>query len=76
MVIDSGLNKYGMLEYAIEFTTGSREKVPREYLSQTENPYMASLPTTFTKVQEASKQLIDQDLVSILKPGSLNPEEQ
>ena len=27
-VIDSGLNKDGMLEYKIEFETGAREKVP------------------------------------------------
>ena len=32
-IIDSGLNKDGMLEYTIEFATGAREKVPREYLS-------------------------------------------
>ena len=28
-VIDSGGNKDGMLEYTIEFETGSREKVPQ-----------------------------------------------
>ena len=27
-IIDSGLNKDGMLEYTIEFATGAREKVP------------------------------------------------
>ena len=32
-VIDSGLNKDGMLNYTIEFATGARDKVPREYLS-------------------------------------------
>ena len=32
-IIDSGLNKDGILEYTIEFATGAREKVPREYLS-------------------------------------------
>ena len=75
-IIDSGLNKYLMLEYTIEFETGAREKVSREYLSQPENPDVASLPTTFPKVQEAAKQLSDQDLASILHPISLNPAEQ
>ena len=37
---------------------------------------MASLPTTLPKVQEAAKKLSDQELVSILKPRSLNPVEQ
>ena len=32
-IIDSGLNKDGILDYTIEFATGAREKVPREYLS-------------------------------------------
>ena len=75
-IIDSGLNKYGMLEYTIEFATGAREKLPREYLSRPENPDIASLPTTLTKVQDADKQLSDQDLTSILHPRSLNPAEQ
>ena len=48
--IDSGLNKYGMLEYTIEFATGARKKVTREYLSRPENPFVASLPTTLPKV--------------------------
>ena len=75
-VIDSGLNKYGMLEYTIEFATGPREKVPQEYLSRTENPDVASLPTTLTEVQEVEKLPSDQELVSILNPRSLNPSEQ
>ena len=62
-IIDSGLNKDGMLEYTIEFATGAREKVPQEYLSRPENPDVASLPTTLTKVQEAAKQLSDKDPV-------------
>ena len=74
-VIDSGLNKDGMLEYTIEFATGAREKLQREYLSRPENPDVASLPTTLPKVQEAAKQLSDQELVSILKPRLLNPAE-
>ena len=75
-VIDSGLNKDGILEYTIEFATGARDKVPREYLSRPENPDVASLPTALPEVQEVAKQLRDQELVSILKPISLNPEEQ
>ena len=75
-IIDSGLNTNGMLEYTIEFETGSREKVPREYLSRPENPDVVSLPTTLPKVQEAAKKLSDQYLVSILNPISLNPAEQ
>ena len=67
-VIDSGLNKDGILEYTIEFATGSREKVPREYLSRPENPDVASLPTTLSEVQEAANLLSDQELVFILKP--------
>ena len=58
-IIDSGLNKDGMLEYSIIFATGAREKVTREYLSQPENRDVASLPTTLPKVQEAAKQLSD-----------------
>ena len=75
-IIDSGMNTNVMLEYTIEFATGAREKVPREYLSQPENTDVASLPTTFPKVQDAAKQLSDQDLTSILHPRSLNPAEQ
>ena len=75
-IIDSGLNKDGMLEYTIELATVSREKIPREYLSRPENPDVASLPTTLPEFQEAVKQQSDQELVSILKPRSLNPEEQ
>ena len=75
-IIDSSLNKDGMLEYTIEFATGEREKVPREYLSRPENPYVASLPTTLPKVQDAAKQLSDQDLTSIPHPRLLNPAEQ
>ena len=75
-IIDSGLNTNGMLEYTIEFATGAIEKVPREYLSRPENPDVASLPTTLPKVQDAAKQLSDQDLTSILHPRSLNPAEQ
>ena len=75
-IIDSGLNKEEMLEYTIEFATGAREKLPREYLSRPENPDVASLPTTLPKVQDADKQLGDQDLTSILHPRSLNPEEK
>ena len=74
-IIDSGLNKDGMLEYTIEFTTVSREKAPREYFSQPDNPDVTSLPTAFPKFQEAAKQLSDQDVVSILKPRLLNPAE-
>ena len=65
-----------MLEYTIEFTTGEREKVPREYLSRPENPDVASLPTTLPKVQDAAKQLSDQDLTSILHPRLLNTAEE
>ena len=65
-----------MLEYTIEFTTGAGENVPQDYLSRPENPDVASLPTTLPKVQEAAKQLSDQDLASILKPRLLNPAEQ
>ena len=75
-IIDSGLNKDGMLEYTIELATVSREKIPQEYLSRLENPDVVSLPANFPKVQEDAKQLSDQDLVSILKPRSLNPAEQ
>ena len=75
-IIYSGLNKDGMLEYTIEFATGAREKVPREYLSRPENPDVASLPTTLPKVQDAAKQLSDKDLTSILHPILLNPAEQ
>ena len=75
-VIYSGLNKDGMLEYTIEFATGAREKAPREYLSRPENPYVASLPTTLPKVQDAAKELSDQDLTAILHPRSLNSVEQ
>ena len=75
-IIDSGLNTNGMLEYTIEFSTGAREKLPREYLSRPENPDVASLPTTLPKVQDADKQLSDQYLTSILHPRSLNPAEQ
>ena len=75
-IIDSGLYTNGMLEYTIEFATGSREKVSREYLSRLENPDAASLPTTLPKVQEAAKKLSDQYLASILHPRSLNPVEQ
>ena len=75
-IIDSGLNKEEMLEYTIEFATGAREKVPREYLSRPENPDVASLPTTLPKVQDAAKELNDQDLTSFLHPISLNPAEQ
>ena len=75
-IIGSGLNKYGMLEYTIEFATGAREKVPREYLSRPENLDVASLPTTLPKVQYAAKQLSDQDLTFILHPRYLNPAEQ
>ena len=75
-VIDSGLNKDGMLEYTIEFTTGSIEKVPQEHLSRPENPYVASMSTILPEVQEAAKELSDQELVSILKPRLLNPTEQ
>ena len=74
-IIDSGLNTNGILDYTIEFATGAREKVPREYLSRPENPDVTSLPTTLTKVQDASKQLSDQDMTSILHPRSLNPAE-
>ena len=65
-----------MLEYTIEFATGAREKVPLEYLSRPENPDVASLPTTLPKVQDATKQLSDQDLTYILHPRSLNPVKQ
>ena len=65
-----------MLEYTIEFETGSREKAPREYISRPENPDMTSLPTTFPKVQDAAKKLSDQDLTSTLHPRLLNPAEQ
>ena len=65
-----------MLEYTIEFATGSREKVTQEYLSRLENPDVASLPTTLPKLQDAAKQLSNQDLTSILHPRSLNPAEQ
>ena len=58
-IIYSGLNKDGMLDYTIEFATGSREKVPRDYLSRPDNPDVASLPTNFPEVQEAAKQLSD-----------------
>ena len=75
-IIDSGLNTNGMLEYTIEFTTGARENVSREYLSRPENPDLASLPNTLPKVQEAGKQLSDQDLASILHPRLLNPVDQ
>ena len=75
-IIDSGINKDGMLEYTIEFATGAREKVPREYLSRPDNPDVASLPTTLPKVQDAAKEMSDQDLTSILQPRSLNPAEQ
>ena len=75
-IIDSGMNKDGMLEYTIEFETGAREKVPQKYLSRPENPDVASLPTTLPKVQDATKQLSDQYLTSILHPISLNPAEQ
>ena len=53
-IIDSGMNKNGMLEYKIEFATGAREKVPIEYLSRPDNPDVASLPTTLPKVQDAA----------------------
>ena len=75
-IIDSELNEDGMFEYTIEFATGAIEKVPREYLSQPENPDVASLLITFPEVQEAAKQLSNQDMVSILNPRSLNPTEQ
>ena len=75
-IIDSGLNTNGMLEYTIEFATVAREKIPQEYLSRPENPYVVSLATTLTKVQDAAKQLSDQDLTSILHPRLLNPSEQ
>ena len=75
-IIDSGLNTNGMLDYIIEFATGARENLSREYLSRPENPDVASLPTTLPKVQDAAKQLSDQDLTSILHPRSLNPAEQ
>ena len=75
-IIDSGLNKDGMLEYTIDFATGAREKVPREYLSQLDKPDMASLPSTLPKVQDAARELSDQDLIFILHPRSLNPAEQ
>ena len=75
-IIDSGLNKDGMLEYTIEFSTGARKKVPREYLSRPENLDVASLPTTLSKVQDAAKQLSDQDITSILHPRFLNPADQ
>ena len=65
-IIDSGLNTNGMLEYTIEFATGAIEKVPQDYLSRPENPDVASLPTTLPKVQDAAKQLSDQDLKSVL----------
>ena len=64
-----------MLEYTIEFATGAREKVPREYLSRPENPDVESLPTTLPKVQDATEKLSDQDMTSILHPRSLNPSE-
>ena len=75
-VIDSGLNKDGMLEKTIEFANGAREKVPREYLSRPENPDVASLPITLPKIQEAAKQLSEKELLSILNPKLLNPAEQ
>ena len=75
-VIDSGMNKDGMLEYTIELATGAREKVPQAYLSRPDNSDVASLPTTLPEVQEAAKQLSDQELISILKTRSLNPAEQ
>ena len=64
------------MEYTIEFETVAREKVPREYLSRPDNPDVASLTTILTKVQDAAKELSDQDLTSILHPRSLNPAEQ
>ena len=75
-IIDSGLNMNGILDYIIKFANGAREKVPQEYISQPENQYVTSLPTTFPKGQEASKQLSDHDLASIIKPRLLNPAEQ
>ena len=75
-IIDSELNTNGMLEYKIEFATGARENVSQEYLSQPENPDVASLPNTLLKVQAAAKQLSDQDMASILHPRFLNPAEQ
>ena len=49
-IIDSGLNKDGMLEYTIEFASGERYKVPIEYLSCPGNPDVAYLPTTLPDV--------------------------
>ena len=44
--IYSGFNKYGILEYTIEFASGEWDKVLREYLSHPGYLYVASLPTT------------------------------
>ena len=49
-IIDSGLNKDGMLEYTIKFASGERYKVPIEYLSCPANPDVAYLPTTLPDV--------------------------
>ena len=50
--------------------------MPREYLSRPETPGIASIPTTIPELREATRQVNDADLESILNPQPLSSAEQ
>jgi hypothetical protein len=75
-IIDSNLDKDGMLRYTIEFASGERDQVPREYLVRPDTPDIASIPITIPDIQEAARQLSVDEVDSILHPNALSPAEQ
>ena len=73
---DSKINDIGMLEYTIEYSSGEKEKVSREYLSRPDNPDIASIPIQIPALKEAVRQLTEKELGAIANPQSLSPAEQ
>ena len=72
----SKINDIGMLEYTIEYSSGKKEKVSREYLSLPDNPDIASIPIQIPALKEAVRQLTEKELGAIVNPQSLSPAEQ
>ena len=75
-VLSSKVDEDGMLRYAIEYSSGELDEVPREFLSRPDTPDIAYIPTTIPQLREATRQLKDDDLETILHPKPLSPAEQ
>ena len=52
------------------------DEIPRDFLSRPDTPGIASIPTTIPQLREATRQLKDENLMSILYPKPLSPMEQ